>query len=57
MSRRCDVCHRGPTRKISRSHSHIATVKRQYVNLQNKTLLGKRVKICTNCLKTTKKES
>jgi ribosomal protein L28 len=57
MSRTCDICGRGSTRDASRSHSNIRNLKRQHINLQAKTINGKKVKICTNCLKTRKKMS
>lgn len=92
MSRRCDICGRGPQTAISRSHSNIATKRRQYVNLQTKNISGPnnslknllkdddiikrcltkkaspskkmdvennksgKIKICTKCLKTLKRE-
>ncbi len=40
MSRRCDICGRGPQTAITRSHSNIATKRRQYVNLQTKNISG-----------------
>ncbi|MFH1225920.1 MAG: L28 family ribosomal protein [bacterium] len=55
MSKVCDICRRGPQIKISRSHSMIATRKKQYLNLQAKTVDGKRLRICNRCLKTLKK--
>ncbi|MDD4996211.1 MAG: 50S ribosomal protein L28 [Patescibacteria group bacterium] len=55
MAKRCLICGRGPQTKISRSHSNVATKRRQYINLQTKQISGKRIKICTKCLKTFKK--
>jgi len=40
MSRRCDICGRGPQTAISRSHSNVATKRRQLVNLQSKNISG-----------------
>lgn len=40
---------------VSRSHSNIASKKRQFVNLQTKKVEGKRTRICTACLKTLSK--
>lgn len=51
MAKKCDVCGRGSSRDASRSHSNIKNIKRQFVNLQNKKIDGKRLKICTKCLK------
>ncbi len=55
MSRKCQVCGRGPKASISRSHSMIATKRTQSINLQNKKIDGKTVKLCTKCLKTINK--
>ena len=52
MARKCDLCGRGSTKDATRSHSNIKTIKRQYINLQTKIIDGKRMKICTKCLKT-----
>lgn len=51
MAKRCDICGRGSTRDASRSHSNIKTVRRQHINLQAKTVGGRRLKICTSCIK------
>jgi len=40
MSRRCDICGRGPQTAISRSHSNVATKRRQLLNLQSKNISG-----------------
>lgn len=55
MSKVCELCGRGYLRGYSRSHSNIATIKRQRVNLQHTTIAGKRVKACTACIRTTLK--
>lgn len=52
MSKKCDVCGRGAKIVISRSHSMVATKKRKYLNLQTKKINGKRMKVCTSCLRT-----
>jgi large subunit ribosomal protein L28 len=51
MSRTCEICGRGPKTAASRSHSNIKTLKRKYLNLQTKKINGKKVRICTSCLK------
>lgn len=56
MSRVCDVCGRGPKKAVSRSHSNIATKRRQYINLQTKNVAGTKAKVCTRCLKTLAKK-
>ena len=56
MSKTCDLCGRGSTKDASRSHSNIKTIKRQYLNLQSKKIDGKKVKVCTKCIKTLSKE-
>lgn len=51
MSRTCDICQRGPKKAVNRSHSNIATLRRQYLNLQKRKVDGKTMSICTKCLK------
>ncbi|MCX7778999.1 MAG: 50S ribosomal protein L28 [Patescibacteria group bacterium] len=55
MSRICQICQRGTRVKISRSHSNIATKKRQYLNLKKKKIGKRKIKICTRCLKAKSK--
>ncbi|MCK4540138.1 50S ribosomal protein L28 [Candidatus Parcubacteria bacterium] len=55
MAKKCDICGRGSTKGASRSHSNIKTAKRQNINLQSKKINGKRVNICTKCIKTAAK--
>ncbi len=55
MARKCDICGRGSTKDAQRSHSNIKTLKRQYINLQTKKVDGKKIKICTKCLRTLAK--
>lgn len=57
MSRVCENCLRGPVSSVSRSHSNIATKRRNEINLQVKTVEGKRMRICTGCIKTMKKRA
>ncbi|MBI2099233.1 50S ribosomal protein L28 [Candidatus Uhrbacteria bacterium] len=52
MARICEHCGRRPLKAVSRSHSNIATKRRQMLNLQWKRLDGERVRICANCIKT-----
>jgi ribosomal protein L28 len=55
MAKNCEICGRGATKDASRSHSNIKTLKRQHINLQSKTVDGKKMQICTKCIKTSKK--
>ena len=55
MARICQLCVKGANRIKSRSKSNVATVKHQQVNLQKKTVLGMRLRICTGCIKTMKR--
>jgi ribosomal protein L28 len=48
----CDICQRQPLKGHSVSHSNIKTIKRQKLNLQNRRIDGKKMRICTRCLKT-----
>lgn len=52
MSRVCQLCGRGSLKSYTRSHSNIATKRRQHLNLQKATINGKQVKACTRCLRT-----
>lgn len=55
MAKRCKICGRGSQKDASRSHSNIKTIRRQYINLQTKIISGKKIRICTKCLKTMSK--
>ncbi len=55
MGKKCDLCDRSSTKGASRSHSNIKTLKRQNINLQSKTVMGIKTKVCTKCLRTMKK--
>lgn len=57
MSRKCELCGRGSTKDATRSHSNIKSVKRQYINLQTKKIGGRKLKICTKCIKTIAKKT
>ncbi|MFH0951254.1 MAG: 50S ribosomal protein L28 [bacterium] len=52
MAKKCDLCGRGATKGASRSHSNIKTLKRQNINLQTKRVYGKKLTVCTKCIKT-----
>lgn len=55
MSKVCDICGRGYLKGNARSHSNIATIKRQQLNLQTATIDGKKVKACTKCIRNAAK--
>ncbi|MFH1610377.1 MAG: 50S ribosomal protein L28 [Patescibacteria group bacterium] len=55
MARTCDICGRGSLKAHKVSHSNIKTIRRQGLNLQTKTVEGKKQKICTKCIRTIKK--
>jgi large subunit ribosomal protein L28 len=55
MSKKCDLCGRGPHTTTSRSHSHIASKRKVQINLQAKTIDGDRQRVCTKCIKTMAK--
>jgi ribosomal protein L28 len=57
MARQCVKCERGFLSTVSRSHSHIATKRRQTVNLQARRIDGKKVLICASCIKASKKKA
>jgi len=56
MTKACELCFRGPRSSQSRSHSKVATKRRNEINLQMKKLNGVRMRICTKCIKTMKKK-
>ncbi len=51
MARTCSICGRGSLKGNMRSHSKIATIKRQHVNVQTMFKDGKRVSACTSCIR------
>ncbi|MDP3985365.1 MAG: L28 family ribosomal protein [bacterium] len=55
MSRMCEKCGRGAFQAVSRSHSNIATKRKQFLNLQWKRVNDKRTRLCTRCIKTAAK--
>ena len=55
MPRTCDICGRKPLRGNSRSHSNVATARWQNLNIQNKIIDGKKMHVCTQCIKTRSK--
>lgn len=55
MAKTCDICGRGSMKGAQRSHSNIKTLKRQNINLQTKKVEGKKLKVCTKCIKTAAK--
>ncbi|MCU0679608.1 MAG: 50S ribosomal protein L28 [Planctomycetes bacterium] len=56
MAKKCDLCGRGSVKDATRSHSNIKNIKRQFINLQTKHIDGKKMKVCTKCLKTMVKQ-
>ncbi|MBI5254228.1 50S ribosomal protein L28 [Candidatus Falkowbacteria bacterium] len=56
MSKSCSICGRKPLAAQNRSHSNVATKRRQFLNLQTKTIDGKKIKICAKCIKTMSKK-
>jgi large subunit ribosomal protein L28 len=58
MSRRCDVCGKGPQFGHAISHAHNVTKRRWNPNLQKVRVLVngavKRMKVCTRCLRSGK---
>jgi|RifOxyD2_1024036.scaffolds.fasta_scaffold01147_3 large subunit ribosomal protein L28 len=55
MSKMCEICERKAVIGNSRSHSNIATKRRMSINLQSKKVDGKKLSVCTNCIKTINK--
>ena len=55
MSRVCDVCGKGKMDGKTVSHANNKTPRKYNVNLQPTEVNGKKVKVCTKCLKSAKK--
>jgi ribosomal protein L28 len=51
----CEICGREPLKANWKSHSNIKTIRRQKINLQSKKIDGKKMLVCTSCLKTLAK--
>ena len=58
MSRRCDICGKGPSTGFSVSHAHNKTKRRWLPNIQSikvqKAGSVIRMKVCTKCIKAGK---
>ncbi|PIR07045.1 MAG: 50S ribosomal protein L28 [Candidatus Komeilibacteria bacterium CG11_big_fil_rev_8_21_14_0_20_36_20] len=55
MARICDLCRRGAITGNQRSHSKVASKRMMSINLQTKKLNGKKILVCTSCIKTINK--
>ena len=59
MSRRCDICGKGPLYGNNVSHSKRRTNRRWMPNIHKATVVingvGKRLNVCTRCLRTQAK--
>lgn len=51
----CEICGREPLKGNQKSHSNIKTIRRQKLNLQTKKVNGKKVIVCTSCIRTMAK--
>ncbi len=56
MAKMCEICERKAVVGNSRSHSNIASKRTMSINLQSKKIDGKKLSICTSCLKTINKQ-
>ena len=55
MSRVCEVCGKGKMAGNTVSHSNRKAPRKYDANLQTTEIDGKKVKACTKCIKTAKK--
>ncbi|MBI2984317.1 MAG: 50S ribosomal protein L28 [Candidatus Kerfeldbacteria bacterium] len=51
MARTCSICGRGAMNSYSRSHSNIATKRKQHLNLHTLFKDGRRWPACTSCIR------
>lgn len=56
MAKICTICQRKAVSGNSRSHSNIATKRRMSINLQYKTIDGKKIMVCTSCIRSHNKK-
>lgn len=52
----CAICQRDSLKANWKSHSNIKTIRRQKLNLQSKKIDGKKMMVCTSCLKNLVKQ-
>ncbi|MDO8511944.1 MAG: L28 family ribosomal protein [bacterium] len=52
----CQRCEKKTQSSFSRSHSNIASKRRQYPNLQKCKIAGIRMLLCASCIKIATKE-
>ena len=55
--KKCDICGKGTQTMVKRSHSNKANKTTKKANIQSRKIGNKKIKICTNCLRTIKKNS
>ena len=56
MMKVCMRCEKGIQVANTRSHSNIASKRKQRPNLQRMTVQGKRLVLCTSCVKAVTRE-
>ena len=56
MAKVCEICDRRAVTGNSRSHSNIASKRTMGINLQSKKIDGKRITVCTSCIKDINKK-
>ncbi len=57
MSMSCDLCSKQAVRANHVSHSNIKVPRRQKPNLQQMTIAGKKVRVCSTCRRTLSKKA
>ena len=57
MSRVCDVCGKGKMSGYTVSHANNRAPRKYNANLQDVVINGKKVKACTKCIRTAKKNN
>ena len=57
MANKCELCGKVSQRANHVSHSKVSVPRRQKPNLQNMTVDGKKIKVCSSCRRAASKKN
>jgi len=57
MANKCELCGKNSQRANHVSHSKVSVPRRQKPNLQNMTIDGQLMKVCSSCRRATNKKN